>query len=200
MAKWLSVTGKAVQDSQASTSNQLVVPPNAKKNKKDPNDSFWHERVQIVKAGSTTATNNDGHEVTKAELRWRVTESGGSGLNNGREFSDFWSINWSIYPDGDRTVGWYGVSQRNFGRIQAILRAAGINPDLPDGGYSESLLASCFPDDGLNTPLINKEIDVELRQKMDDYLQDLATHVQRIIPNTKARSTSTVKPAGVVTV
>jgi hypothetical protein len=195
MAKWLNVSGKAIAEAQATTTNALKVPANAKKNKKDANDAFWRERLTIVSAGGTTLE-KDGNEITRVAIRWRCADAG---ENPGREFTDFWPINWSHYPDGDSQTGWFGVSQRNMGRMQAVLRHVGILPDLPDGGYSGTVLDTAFPD-GAGSPLVNKEIDVEIRQSLDTYVGEVVPKVWKILPNPASTVAARVAAKNVVTV
>lgn len=195
MATWINVSGKQIADAQAASSNALKVPAKARVNKKAENDAFWTEALTIIKAGSTTQE-KDGNTITAVEIRWRCSDAGD---NAGREFTDFWRINWTVYPDGDTKNGWYGISQREFGKVQAVMHASGIQADLPDGGFSAELLSRTFPDDG-NSPLLNKEVAVEIRQNYDEYRGEILPRVWKVLPSTKSRASAGPRPVGMVTI
>lgn len=204
MAKFVTVTGQAVQEAAAASSNALQVPATAKRSKKDADTAYWHERLMIVKCGATTEVRDDGHEVTKIDMRFRVPKAGGSGENADREFSETgWSLDLTVYPNGDRAEKGYKNSQRTMGRITAIMRAVGVPGDLPSpngqglAGYSDAMLARHFPDDGISSPLLNKEFDVEIKQSFDDFFGEIRPRINKIQPNPQAAVSGTA-PAGVV--
>lgn len=185
---FIDVTPEAVAQAAAASSFALKIPDQAVRSKKNPSDARWRERVMVVKAGATPSTTKDGQGVLVFELRYRILPVGGSGENNDREFTDFYRANFRAWPNGDKNLGHYKMTEITMARVTELLRAAGIPGDLPATtgsmpGYSGRLLKEIFPADGNSPHLVNRTVDVQVHQRPDEgNPTGISTEVEHYIP------------------
>ena len=68
------------------------------------------------------------------------------------------------------------MSQMSIHKLKTILRACRVEPDTEDGGFSQSLIAECFPAvdnfDGGASPLIGSEFWFEVRESESEGKKD----------------------------
>lgn len=172
---FLDIPGEVVETAERASSFKLTVPEDARANRRDPKMKYWTEEGKIVSSSSKTYTSGEGESAqTSVAYRLDITITNGCyDLNTGQTISAFIRINYSSLrsklPEGQ-----YKMSLLSIGKLKQLFIALGIDPDLPNGGYSGELLRNYFPEETefpAASPLAGEVLTFEVKQgprKLDD--------------------------------
>lgn len=171
---FFDISGDTIKQAEAAAKFQLVIPDTAKVGK--DGSANWTEHGRVVEASSEIfEQENEGRKMEVIGLNIKIEiDKEGSGLNDGSPFQNRLRINkYALQtgkgsPKGSFLKGQYTMSNMSIHRLKAILRACGIQPDMEDGGFSQTLQSECFPAidnfTGEPSPLIGNEFWFEIRK------------------------------------
>jgi hypothetical protein len=169
MDDFLSISGDVIKAAEAAAEYKMVVPTNARISNKNPELKFWEEAGSITSVSSSIYTDNNSQLKIRV-LNFETTCSAeGSGDNIGFPIK----TGLRICPVAMASGSPDNLAKMSFmstNRLTMLLRGVGILPDSQDGGYSGSLLATCFPPDDAfpppttPSPLVGKSIRFEVKQ------------------------------------
>lgn len=170
-ARFERVSGEAAQaiEQQMTQGAALQPPTDAKRSKKNANEAYWTERVQVteVESESTQSNAGDNHEVLTVGCTILTTRPNGNASGNeGRSVSFKGRLNWDAWANGNGDIkdGQFKMHKGTVGKMATLARAAGF---YEGGDIEPSLWLHMFPEQGLS-PLVGMEFDVEIKQKPND--------------------------------
>lgn len=164
---FFSIPGDIMRDAEAAAEFKLVVPPDARTSKRDPETFFWTEAGTITVAQSGKYLSPDGIPVLTLECEATISAAG-SGVNVGRPVNTTFRIsNKAIQAKGPKNL--LTMSHMSLAKLKGLFAAIGVEPDRDDGGFSAQLLKAYFPPSESQfpketSPLINHEISFQVKQ------------------------------------
>lgn len=164
---FFSIPGDTMREAEALAEFKLVVPPDARTSKRDPETFFWPEEGTLTKAQSGSYLSQEGLPVLTLECEATIAPSG-SGLNVGRAVGTTFRIsNKAIQAKGPKNI--LTMSHMSLAKLKGLFAAIGVEPDRDDGGFSAALLKQYFPPAETqfptdNSPLINKLVAFQVKQ------------------------------------
>ena len=171
---FFDISGDVVKQAEAAANFLLVIPPNAKHEKSG--DASWTEHGTVVDASSETYENEYGGkkcEILALNLKVEMSKdtptlNGGSSFRSQLRINRYALQNWKDRDKGSPEKGQYMMSNMSIHRMKAILKACGVSPDMEENGYSQTLLAECFPASnefsGVPSPLVGTSFWFEIRK------------------------------------
>lgn len=163
---FFDISGETVKQAEAAANFLLIIPANAAH--KTGGDAEWTEYGRIIEASSDTFEGEyDGKKMEILSLSVKVelmhhdesmNANVGSTFKSQLRINRYALQNGKSSPKGSPLKGQYTMSNMSIHRMKAIMKVAGVLPDTEDGGYSQSLLAECFPAadsfSGVPSPLV----------------------------------------------
>jgi hypothetical protein len=189
MSDIFDIPGDIVRTAEDQQSFKLSVPPNARRHRREPNTFFWTESGVISSASSSSYTNSDTNQKVST-LTFEVSiNAEGSGLNTNRPISATLRMNADAMRTGEPKKQ-VTMTLMSVAKMKALFRALSISADLPDGGFSRSLITRFFPPAESQFPtdtseLIGQTIFFEVKQgprELPDGSLRESPEINRIIP------------------
>jgi hypothetical protein len=175
---FFDISGDVIKQAEAAANFTLVRPPDAKVDK--AGGAAWTEHGRIIGTSSETVeVDMEGRkaEVLILHVQMEIDKTV-TGLNEGGKFRHNMRINRIALQNGAGAVKGspmkkqHTMSQMSLHKLKAILKACQIQPDTDDGGYSQSLLAECFPPadslSGVPSPLLDCAFTFELKESKSE--------------------------------
>lgn len=173
---FFDIGGDIIKQAEAAANFKLVVPETAKVGK--DGGANWTEHGRIVETSGETFTNdtaNGKQENLVLTVKMEIDgNENGSGKNTNSTFFSKMRINPAALrtgkgaAKGSQLQKQFTMSQMSIHKLKMLMKAAGIQSDTEDGGWSQVLLAECFPDvgnfSGSASPLIGTAFLFEIRQ------------------------------------
>jgi hypothetical protein len=186
---FFSIPGDTMREAEALAEFKLVVPPDARVSKRDPEVFFWPESGTISKAQSGSYLSGEGIPVLTLECEATISPENGSGLNVGRDVGTTFRIsNKALQAKAPKNL--LTMSHMSLAKLKGLFAAIGVDPDLDNGGFSGALLReyfppaeSQFPTD--SSPLLNRQISFQVKQapfEDKEGMKRIRAEIQRFLP------------------
>ena len=179
---FFDISGDTIKAAEAAAGFKLVVPPDAKLSK--DGSANWTEHGRVIETSSEMFdVEIEGRKMDNLVLHIKMDiDAEGSNKNAGNTFRTNLRFNRTALAMGKgQSKGTplqkqFTMTQMSIHKLKMIMRACGIQPDNEDGGFSQSLLAECFPDvaafNDSPSPLIGCAFWFEVRQSESEGKKD----------------------------